>query len=578
MVTLTDVDPRSYGTLFDSLLRTAAKFPERPAYAVPRMPERMYHPDGAEFTWSQTLSAVERLREIYRRAGYGHGHRVAILFDQRPEFLFHFFALNSLGCSVVPVNPDYRHDEIEYLLSHSESVLAISINARMAHMADAAKTCPNVAEVVSFEDFPASLPAPLTRPADSAPDASTEAALLYTSGTTGRPKGCMMSNEYFHMFGSCYLTRGGVLDFREGSDRLYNPLPLHHANCLSISMPAMLLSGNCLVFPDRFHASTWWRDVVECQVTAVQFQGIIPNILLKLPFDELERQHTVRFAFCAGCEPEHHVEFEARYGIKLVEMWSMSEAGRFISDHVEPRAVNSRSFGRPSPGIEAKIVDELDQEVPVGTPGQLLIRHSEAEPRKGFFSGYLKNEAATDEAWRGGWFHTGDVVVRDETNRMRFVDRSKHIIRRAGENISPAEVEACLILHPDVHQAAVIAVSDEVREEEVMACIVPAGPVADPLKLAQDLLAFCNERLAYYKAPAWFLFLDRLPTTSSQKLHKISLFADGDPRLRPNVIDLRSMKKKFHESTAVGTGTTAQTAAQTTAHASTTSDRIGSAS
>ena len=537
------------------------------------MPERTYHPDGVEFTWSQTLAAVQRTREIYRSAGYGLGHRVAILFDQRPEFFFHFYALNSLGCSVVPVNPDYRHDEIEYLLSHSVSALAVSINARLTHMQDAARSCPNAVPVVSFEDFPETLPAPLASSGGGEPDASTEAALLYTSGTTGRPKGCMMSNEYFHMFGSCYLTRGGALTFNEGTDRLYNPLPLHHANCLSISTPAMLLSGNCLVFPDRFHASTWWRDVVECQVTAVQFQGIIPNILLKLPFDELERKHTVRFAFCAGCEPEHHVEFEARFGIALVEMWSMSEAGRFISDHVEPRAINTRSFGRPTPGVEAKIVDELDAEVPVGTPGQLLIRHSKAEPRKGFFSGYLKNEAATEEAWRGGWFHTGDVVVRDETNRISFVDRSKHIIRRAGENISPAEVEACLILHADVHQAAVIAVSDEVREEEVMACIVPARQVADPLQLARDLMAFCNERLAYYKAPAWFLFLDKLPTTSSQKLHKISLFADGDPRLRPNAIDLRSLKKTFHDSTAVNAGSSAQPSS----HSTNSSDKVGSA-
>ncbi|MFM0412354.1 MULTISPECIES: AMP-binding protein [Paraburkholderia] len=575
MTHLTDVDPRSYGTLFDSLVRTVARFPDRPAYAVPHMPERMHHPDGIEFTWSQTKDAVERLREIYRSAGYGLGHRVAILFDQRPEFLFHFFALNSLGCSVVPVNPDYRHDEIEYLLSHSETSLAVAIAPRLAHMKNAAQSCPNVAAVVSFDDFPQSLPAPLTPVAEGSPDASTEAALLYTSGTTGRPKGCVMSNEYFHMFGSCYLTRGGVLDFREGVDRLYNPLPLHHANCLSISMPAMLLSGNCLVFPDRFHASTWWRDVVECQITALQFQGIIPNILLKLPFDEHEREHKVRFAFCAGCEPEHHVQFEARFGIPLVEMWSMSEAGRFISDHLEPRAIDTRSFGRPSPGIEAKLVDELDVEVPVGTPGQLLIRHSEAEPRKGFFSGYLKNDAATEEAWRGGWFHTGDVAVRDETNRFRFVDRSKHIIRRAGENISPAEVEACLILHADVHQAAVIAVQDEVREEEVMACIVPAGDVADPTQLARDLLAFCNERLAYYKAPAWFLFLDKLPTTSSQKLHKISLFADGDPRQRPNAIDLRALKKKLHDTGAVTTGPAAHSPSTDIAH---TSDKLRSAS
>lgn len=544
MAELTDVDPRSFGTLYDSLQRAVSRFADRPAYMVPPMEGRAYHPAGATFTWRETLERANALRDIYDEAGYGLGHRVAILFDQRPEFLFHYFALNSLGVSVVPINPDYRHDEIEYLLSHSEASLAISIESRLAQVHEAARTCENVVAVLPLEDFPQSVPAPRAPRVDGQPDADTEAGLLYTSGTTGRPKGCIMTNEYFHMFGMCYVTRGGVMAIGEGVERLYNPLPLHHANCLSISVSAMLLTGNCLVFPDRFHASAWWRDVTECGITAVQFQGIIPNILLKLPFDAREKQHTIRFALCAGCEPEHHVQFEERYGIPLVEMWSMSEAGRLITDHVEPRAVDSRAFGRPTPGIEAIIVDETGREVPVGTPGQLLIRHSEAEPRKGFFSGYLKNEAATDEAWKNGWFHTGDVVMRDETNRIFFVDRHKHIIRRAGENISPAEVEACLVQHPQVHQAAVIAVTDEVREEEVMACIVPTPDVTDPAQLAKDLLAYCMERLAYFKAPGWYLFLDELPTTSSQKLHKISLFKEGDPRLRPGAIDLRALKKK----------------------------------
>jgi acyl-CoA synthetase (AMP-forming)/AMP-acid ligase II len=550
MAELTDVDPRTFGTLYDSLKRAVDRFADRLAYMVPPMEGRAYHPAGASWTWRETMDRVSALREVYQESGYGLGHRIAILFDQRPEFLFHYFALNSLGVSVVPINPDYRHDEIEYLLSHSEASLALSIDSRIEQVREAARTCENVAAVVSLEHFPTTLPVPRTTPAEGTPDTDTEAALLYTSGTTGRPKGCIMSNEYFQMFGMCYVTRGGVMQIGEGCERLYNPLPLHHANCLSISVSAMLLTGNCLVFPDRFHASTWWRDVTECEITAVQFQGIIPNVLLKLPFDPREKQHTIRFALCAGCEPEHHVQFEERYGIPLVEMWSMSEVGRLITDHEEPRAVDSRAFGRPAPGLEAIIVDQEGREVPANTPGQLLIRHSAAEPRKGFFSAYLKNDAATAEAWAGGWFHTGDVVMRDESSRIYFVDRHKHIIRRAGENISPAEIEACLVQHPQVHQAAVIAVTDEVREEEVMACIVPTPDVTDPQQLAKDLLAFCMARMAYFKAPAWYLFLDALPTTSSQKLHKMSLFKEGDPRQRPGAIDLRPLKKKPAEHSA----------------------------
>ena len=126
---------------------------------------------------------------------------------------------------------------------------------------------------------------------------------------------------------------------------MYNPLPLHHANCLSISAPAMLLCGGCLAFPDRFHASTWWQDLVACGVTAVHMQGIIPNILLKLPPCAEERAHEARFALCAGIEPSHHEPFERRFGLPVVEMWAMSETGRFLTDNHEPRRIDTAPSG-----------------------------------------------------------------------------------------------------------------------------------------------------------------------------------------------------------------------------------------
>ncbi len=353
-----------------------------------------------------------------------------------------------------------------------------------------------------------------------------------------------MSNEYFHTFGSWYLSRGGRLAMEDGAERLYNPLPLHHANCLSISLPAMLLSGGCLVFPDRFHAGTFWKDVVSCRVTALQFQGVIPNILLKLPECPEERAHRVKFALCAGVEPSHHALFEERFGFPLVEMWAMSETGRMTTDHLEPRQIHTRAIGRPARGLEVRVVDENDNEMPVGQPGELVVRHSAEAPRKGFFSGYLKNEQATEEAWRGGWFHTGDAAVRDASGMFFFTDRKKNIIRRSGENIAAAEVEACLVAHAKVRQAAVIAVPDEVREEEVMACIVPNDLDDAGETLARELMEWCRARLAYFKAPGWYLFVERLATGSSQKFVKIKMFPPGvDPREQEGVIDLRSLKK-----------------------------------
>jgi len=544
------MDVSHYGTLYQSLHKAATTYPEHSAYAVPPAAGRAYHPDGWEVSYRETLAEAERLRGIYAAAGYGIGHRVSILFEQRPEFVFHYFALNALGVSVVPINPDYRREEIHYVVEHSESSLIVGVDARSEDLESVVGMLNGACSRVSFDRFPQRLPAPKTAVRAGQPDAQTEAALLYTSGTTGKPKGCILTNEYFHSFGACYLGLGGMLTMHEGVERLVNPLPLHHANCLSISLPAMLMSGGCLIFPDRFHASTWWKDLLATRATIVQFQGVIPNILLKLPECPEERQHSVRFALCAGVEPSLHELFEKRFNLPVIEMWSMTEVGRLISDNHEPRLVHTRSFGRVNPWVEARIIDETGNELPADTPGELVIRHSAEAPRKGFFSGYLKNEEATEQAWKGGWFHTGDAAVRDASGMLYFMDRKKNIIRRAGENIAAAEIEACLNAHPKVRQVAVLAAPDEVREEEVMACVVvrdDADIGSDVAKqvLAQDLFDWAYERMAYFKAPGWVLFVDSLPMGTSAKVQKIHIFPPGvDPRTQPGVIDLRALKKQ----------------------------------
>jgi len=166
-------------------------------------------------------------------------------------------------------------------------------------------------------------------------------------------------------------------------------------------------------------------------------------------------------------------------------------------------------------------------------------------PRHGFFAGYLKNAEATAEAWRGGWFHTGDVVRQAEDGMLYFVDRKKNIIRRSGENIAAAEIEATLQAHDAVAQVAVLAVPDEVREEEVMACVVAMPGVTPDAALAERLFEWCLHRLAYFKAPGWVLFVPSLPTTGTQKVQKTQIFPRGeDPRRRPGALDLRERKKR----------------------------------
>jgi crotonobetaine/carnitine-CoA ligase len=222
----------------------------------------------------------------------------------------------------------------------------------------------------------------------------------------------------------------------------------------------------------------------------------------------------------------------------------MTEMVRLLVDSIEPRKVGTRAFGRATPGIDVRVVDDGDRDVPDGTPGEMLVRHSAQTPRRGAFSGYLKNEAETERAWRGGWFHTGDTVCRATDGMLHFVDRKKNIIRRSGENIAAAEVEALLLTHPAVAQAAVLALPDDLREEEVLACLVLKAGKGDR-DTAIGIFNFCHQRLAYYKAPGWFWFTHVLPTTGTQKIQKHTIFApDVDPRTLPAMIDLRALKKR----------------------------------
>ncbi len=190
-------------------------------------------------------------------------------------------------------------------------------------------------------------------------------------------------------------------------------------------------------------------------------------------------------------------------------------------------------------------MDDQDQDVAVGTPGELLVRHTADDPRRGFFSAYHKNEQATAEAWRGGWFHTGDTVRQGEDGMLYFIDRNKNIIRRSGENIAAGEIEAALQAHSAVAQAAVIGVPDSLREEEVFACIVVMPGVDPDEATAWALYDWCMERLAYYKAPGYVLFCKSLPTTGTQKVQKTLIFEpDTDPTKEYGCIDLRSAKRR----------------------------------
>ena len=529
---------------------TAAQAPAAQFLFVDAVTAHAYGIPQAHVSWSEAAAEVDRLRAAYASAGYGHGHRVGLLLENRPAFLYHWFALNALGVSVVPINAEMRSAELEYLIGHSEIALAVTLPHRAADLRAAAVKAgmeTGVWDPAGGADLPR---APMAAPAaGTQPGLPTECALLYTSGTTGRPKGCRLSNEYFLRAGQWYADLDGVCSVRPHQERIVTPLPLNHVNAMAFSTMVILTAGGTLVQLDRFHPSSWWRSVRDSGATIVHYLGVMPAMLLSVPASAQDREHQVRWGFGAGVDRKNHAVFEQRFAFPLVEAWAMTETGAaacVMAKH-EPRHVGTSCFGQPQAFVEVRLVDDEGRDVPAGTPGELLVRSSGPDPKRYFFTEYLKDAAATQEAWAGGWFHTGDVVRADAEGLLYFVDRKKNVIRRSGENISALEVESVLNQHPAVKTAAVAATPDAVRGDEVLACIVPREPVsADQHEtVARSIVEHALARLAYYKAPGYVAFMESLPLTVSQKIQRGQLkdLARELPG-QPHCVDTRTMKKR----------------------------------
>ena len=250
-------------SVFDAFMATAAAAPDHVFLVAPPAPGRAYHPDGVELTYGEVRARVLELRDVYAAAGFGHGHRVALLLENRPEFFLHYLALNALGCGIVPINPDYRHDEMLYQMEHSEADVVVSIAGRLADLEAVARARARPLPVVSAEPRSLALPRPGAPPRGGRPGLDTECSLLYTSGTTGRPKGCVLTNFYYLNAGAWYRDLGGRLTVEPGRERFYNPLPLFHMNCQAVTATCAMLTANGLILPERFSPGRWWRDIAE---------------------------------------------------------------------------------------------------------------------------------------------------------------------------------------------------------------------------------------------------------------------------------------------------------------------------
>jgi len=505
----------------DAFMRAVRRWPERPLLNVVAGTAQAYDIAPGEITYGQAATEVQDLADAFEQAGYKAGMRVAVLLENRPKFFLIWLALNRLGLSIVPINPDLRAGELEYLIGHSEPALIIATSARGADMTSAASATGLELSVIAEGDTP---PAPRAGSvvAELNDGPAREAAVLYTSGTTGKPKGCVLSNTYFLMAGDWYRNLGGIAALDETGERMITPLPVFHMNAMAASFMGMLSVGGCLTVLDRFHPKTWWDDVRTTRSTCLHYLGVMPSILMKTPPAPNDKDHDVRFGFGAGVDPKLHAPFEDRFGFPLCEGWAMTETGlaTAITNNAPDRLIGASCLGRPGPEMDLRIVTDAGHDAGPGQPGELLVRRAGTDPRHGFFTQYYKDPTATAEAWKDGWFHTGDIVRRDGDGRMFFVDRKKNVIRRSGENIAAVEVESVLMNHPDITAAGVAPVPDALRGDEVFACLTVVDPNPDK---ARKIIEWALGEMAYYKVPGYIAFVDALPLTPTQKIQRATL-------------------------------------------------------
>lgn len=506
-------------TVHEAFAATVKLFPGRPMLNVLPSTAEIYGIDAGETTYAGAAKQVAEIAENLADAGYGAGMRAGLLLENRPEFFLNWLALNRIGASVVPINPDLRLAELTYLIGHCEPALIIAMDPRQDELRSAAAAAGIALTVVAPG-------ARLTRPRADAVTAepksgeAREAAVLYTSGTTGNPKGCVLPNSYFLLAGQWYANVGGLATLNDEGERMITPLPVFHMNAMAYSFMAMLAVGGCLTVLDRFHPRSWWKDVADARATCLHYLGVMPSMLIGLPPSPDDKAHHIRFGFGAGVDPKIQAAFETRFGFPLVEAWAMTEtgAGVVIAASTADRLVGQASIGRPDAQVDTMIADETGASVAGGQAGELLVRRAGKDPRYGFFSHYYKNAQATAEAWADGWFHTGDIVREDADGNMFFVDRKKNVIRRSGENIAAIEVESILMRHPGIEAAGVTAVPDPVRGDEVFACLKVTQGLA-----AETVVRWCLEQMAYYKVPGYIAFVDALPLTPTQKIQRAEL-------------------------------------------------------
>jgi crotonobetaine/carnitine-CoA ligase len=463
------------------------------------------------FTYADVQDRSARIANGLRTLGVTRGSHVALILPNCPEYLWSWFGAARIGAPVVPVNVALKGDGLAHILDHSDAETFVVHHDYLDRFANVRDRLPKLRRVVvvgrvagadvSWEHVAASSP-------DDADDPAIEASdlmlVMYTSGTTGPPKGVVIPQGQI-LGGPLLLSLAGVT----GDDVLSTCLPLFHANASIISVWGAFGLGTRIAVSPRFSASRFWDEIRRYGATEFHALGAMLPILYKQPPRPDDADNPCRIVVSAACPKEIWEPFEERFGVEIVEFYGTVEGGLTMAGPDAPVG----SIGRPLPINEMKIVRDDDTECGPNEVGELVSRPVGG----GRMVRYYKNEQATAEKTRGGWLRSGDLAFADTAGFLWFVDRKTDSMRRRGENISSYEVEQGLNEHSDILESAVYAVPSELGEDEVMAALVlQAGASFDP----DAIITHCAARMAYFMVPRYLRVVDMLPKTETHRVQK----------------------------------------------------------
>jgi long-chain acyl-CoA synthetase len=488
-------------------------------------------PDGRVFTYAKFKAAIDRAAAMLSFHGIGKGDVVSLLMPNSVEYVIGYFACWKLGAIAGPVNSLLKEHETEFVMNNSEAK-AILVNSEFQPLIEQIKTqLPHLRSVINFDDEAEatracqkpdrqggelSTPALPDGRASDTISRDDDAIIIYTSGTTGKPKGCLLTH------GNIIANARQIsswLRFNE-ADRLLTIMPLFHMNAVSVTTMSALYAGGSTVVSPKFSASKFWNIVSDYQITSFGSVATMLSMLLNSYPDGVPaglKTDQLRFAMCGSAPVPAEVmkKFEDSFDCPVIEGYGLSESTCRSTFNPPDERRRPGSCGMPI-GNEMKVVDDNDNEVANGQLGEIVLRG------ENILKGYFKNLEATEKAFRGGWFHTGDVGYRDQDGFFYIVDRKTDMIIRGGENIYPREIDEVLYKHPAVAAAATIGVPDQLYGEEVAAFIVlKDGTRANE----EELIAHCKSELADYKCPKLIRIVKDIPKGPTGKLLKRELAA-----------------------------------------------------